>query len=316
MSSVRRTILLLIITIAAFSIALAFQRKSAAALAGVLEPDDRYYLPPSHWLRAFSLGYTEAAADFVWVKTILYFGEKVGAPKRQGDSKYLTNYLLSAVDLDPRFRSCYSNGSSLTLFHDHGRVTKKTIEMATSLLERGIAIFPDDGELFFSLGFMHYYEMARFLSGDASDPLTKKHRNLGRYYIGRSALMPGAPPYASMLAATLMMKDGMDAAVVEHLKAMLLQETDPGIREELIAKIRLEMGKAVEADIAETDRLQRAWREKMPYVPYDFYLMLQVDTPVEERLDPLYPTNTLLGLNEPMAGEDGVSSSALEPIFD
>lgn len=315
MPAVQRTLLLLLISTFAFGASILLQQKSASALTSVLDTDDRYYLPPSNWLRAFSLGYTEAAADIVWVKTIVYFGEKMGS-KEMEDSKYVTNYLLSAVDLDPRFRTCYTLGSSLTLFHNHGRVTKKTVEMATELLERGISIFPDDGELFFSLGFMHLYEMARFLPEDLTDPLTKKHRDLGRYYIGRAALMPKAPPYASMLAATLMVKEGMDAAVVEHLKAMLLKETDPRIRAELIATIRSETLKAMQSDIAVTERLQQEWREKMPYVPYDIYLMIRPDLPVEETIDPLYPTNVLLGLIEPLNREEAPPSSPLESNAD
>ena len=276
--------------------------------------DDRYYLPPSKWLRVFSLGYTEAAADLVWGRTILYFGEKMAGNSDEGASAYFMNYLLSAVDLDPKFRSCYTDGSTLTLFQNHGRVTMKSIQMALDLLERGISAFPDDGEIFFTLGFMHYYEMRRFLPDDDSDPETRRHSALGRYYIGRSALMKGAPPYATMLSASLMMRSGIDEAVLDHLKSMLLQETDESVRAELIAKIRAALGKTVENDIAETEKLQADWKKKMPYVPYDFYLLLQTDTPSAERLDPLYYTNRLLGLTQEDAQEEGdVSDSSRLP---
>ena len=298
MNRFRQTILPILLAAGAFVGALFLQQKSADALSCVLTDDDRYYLPPAEWLRAFSLGYTEAAADMVWVKTIVYFGEKMGAEEKGEGAHHMMNYLMTATALDPKFRSCYTAGSSLTLFQAHGRVVRRSIEMAFELLEKGRKEFPDDGEIFFSLGFMHYYEMARFLSDDPEDPEAKKHRELGRYYIGRSALMPGAPPYASMLAATLMMKGGIDAAVLEHLKAMLIRETDPSIRKELIAKIRSEAGKVVDADIDETERIQQAWRADMPYVPYDLYLLLRVEAPTAEQIDPLYFTDRLLGLSE------------------
>jgi hypothetical protein len=298
MSAPKRTFFLLILAAIGFAASFFLQHKAASALDEVMTEDDRYYLPPSEWLRVFSLGYTEAAADLIWVKTILYFGEKMTKKKDGRGSEHLMNYLLSAVDLDPKFRSCYTSGSTLTLFQEHGRVTKRSIHMAFELLQRGIREFPNDGELFFTLGFMHHYEMRRFLPDDNNDPETAKHLALGRYYIGRAALMKGAPPYAALLSATLMLQGGMDAAVLEHLKAMLVRETDPTVRAELIEKIRAEVGKAAEKDILETERLQQAWRREMPYVPYDFYLLLQIDTPLEERIDPLYYTNQLLGLTD------------------
>jgi hypothetical protein len=297
---------MIIILIAAmtFVAALSFRQKSASARNEVFTEDDRYYLPPSDWMRVFSLGYTEAAADLIWVETILYFGRKMTSQKHPDESQYMMNYLLCAVDLDPKFRNCYVTGSTLTLFQDHGKVSEKSIQAALELLDRGIREFPDDGELYFSLGFMHYYEMKRFLPDNPDDPKTKKHRELGRYYIGRAALMDGAPPYAAVLSMTLMMKGGMDAAILEHLKAMLLRETDRTIRADLIARIRAEVGKAAEADIAETERLQAAWRNDLPYVPYDFYLALNTDAPVEERLDPLYFSNQLLGLDDESSSDE------------
>ena len=303
MNRFRRTLLPVLLATAAFVGALSLQQKSSDAMRAVLTEDDRYYLPPAEWLRVFSLGYTEAAADLVWVKTIVYFGEKIGA-KTEGGAHQMMNYLMTAVVLDPKFRSCYTAGSTLTLFQENGRVVRRSIEMAFELLERGIQEFPDDGEIFFTLGFMHYYEMARFLSEDPEDPEPRKHRELGRYYIGRSALMPGAPPYAAMLAATLMMKGGIDAAVLEHLKAMLIRETDPSIRQALIEKIRSEAGKVVEADIAETDQVQRDWRLDMPYVSYDLYLLLHITAPPAEQVDPLYFTDRLLGLSD-VASDEG-----------
>ncbi len=285
------------IAILGFVAAVSLQNKSASALNSVMERDDRYYLPPSQWIRVFSFGYNEAAADLIWVKTIVYFGEKMTEKKSKAGSQFVMNYLLSAVDLDPRFRNMYVAGSTLTMFQNRGRVSEKTIQMAMDLLERGVSEFPDDGEILFSLGFLHYYEMARFLPEDPDDPLHRKHKNLGRYYIGRSALMRGAPPYAALLSASLMLKGDMDTAVLEHLKTMLVRETDPAIREELIDRIRKEAGKAAEKEIAATEQLQKEWRSVMPYVPFDFYTILRNDLPVEERIDPLFFSNKLLELS-------------------
>ncbi len=264
----------------------------------VLTDDDRFYLPPSHWLRAFSIGYNETAADFVWVKTIVYFGGSSLSTKQKEQVGHTHNYLATAADLDPRFRRLYTTGSSITLFEKGGSVTEQTVKKAIELLERGIEEFPNDGEMAFHLGFTHYYEMRPFLRDDPQDPKRRYHRETGVKYIGRSAMMEGSPPYATRLSATLYSKEGFDELMVDHLKAMLLKETDEKIRGRLIRQLRRELGKAAERDIAVSRRIHAEWKENMPFVPYDFYLLLTTEMTVEEMLDPLVNTNRILGLND------------------
>jgi hypothetical protein len=267
---------------------------AAAIRDRLMTEDDRYYLPPSTWLRFFCVGYNEAAADVVWIKTLVYFGRQFKATS-DVEERYTTNYLLTAVDLDPRFRSLYTYGNALTLFQNNGKVNEKTVKMAMELLERGVEEFPGDGEILFQLGFMHFYEMRPFMSLDGNDPKRRFHNELGARLIARSALLKGAPPYASRLSASIMGKAGLEDMVVDHLRALLGQETEPSLRELLASKLRAALGKAAERDIAETERLKQKWLAAMPYIPYDFFLILETDTPLEEWLDPLYLFNSDLG---------------------
>ena len=275
-----------------FTLMILTQKVASSAYHATIEEDDRYYLPPAGWLRLFCLGYNEAMADLIWVKTVIHFGEQT--KKETAETGFVMNYLLTAVELDSRFRALYTVGSTLTMYQSQGRITRKSLDMAIQLLERGIRVFPNDGELFFSLGFIHHYEMLNFISSDPEDPITKEHLRLGRYYFSRAALMNNAPPYAALLSASLMQKWGAAEMVTAHLKAMLMKETDPKIRAELIARLRKEAGKAAERDIQMTQQLQREWKEQLPFIPYDFYLVLRTETPVKEILDPLYFTDQLL----------------------
>lgn len=260
----------------------------------VMTEDDRYYLPPSSWLRGFSAGYTEAAADIVWVKTVVYFGRQFSGSR--DPVKHTMNYLLTAVELDPRFRDLYTIGSVLTLFQHQGEVTEASVAMAIELLERGVEQFPADGEILFQLGFMHYYETRRFYLDDPDSEEARAHREEGARLIYKAALMNGAPPYAARLAASIGTKAGLEDIVVEHLRTLLAKETEPELRALLADKLRAALGKAAERDIQETERLRAAWAASMPYVPFDFYLILDTDTPLAEWLDPLYSTNRLLDL--------------------
>ena len=287
MSSHRlRTTLPLILGIALFCGAILARSSTAQIYDQILTDEDRYYLPPATWLRAFSIGYNEAAADVFWATTLVYFGGKENWIKRgasaggQDDTAVHTvNYLDLVTSLDPRFRGAYRSGGRLTLYHQ-GRITRQSVEMAIALLEKGLVNFPDDGEIAFNLGFLHYYEMIPYLPGPNSSPQKKRSRQKGVAILRRAAHMNSAPPYSSILSSTLMIKEGLDNLVVEHLKAMLIHETSPSIRRSLEAQLFREIGKAADRDIKHTRELHSEWKREIPYVPFDLFLLTRPNTPV------------------------------------
>ena len=83
---------------------------------------------------------------------------------------------------------------------------------------------------------------------------------------------------------------------------MLVQETEPEIRESLEAHLRKELGRAAARDIDQTRRLQARWRRELPYVPFGLFTLLGPHPPVtaSELLDPLETSNRILGLDEPL----------------
>lgn len=278
--------MLLILGIALFGGAILARSSTAQIYDRILTDEDRYYLPPATWLRAFSVGYNEACADVLWATTLVYFGGKENWIKRGSNSDvqkdtavYTVNYLDLVTSIDPRFRGAYRSGGRLTLYHQ-GRITRQSVEMAIALLEKGLINFPDDGEIAFNLGFLHYYEMVPFLPGPGTSPQRKRSRQKGVEILRRAAHMDGSPPYSSILSSTLMIKEGLDNLVVEHLKTMLINETKPSIRRSLEAQLRREIGKAAERDIQYTRKLRSEWKQDIPYVPFDLFLLTRPNTPL------------------------------------
>ncbi len=268
----------------------------------VVDDVDRYYLPPADWLRVFSLGYNEAAADFVWIKTIVYFGDIAlkdwGRGQQTPVDNFTMNYMRTAAELDPKFRAIYSRGGVLTLYH-RGEITEQSVKLAIEVFELGTKQFPNDGEITFHLGFMHYYEMEPFLPRQKNHPTRRHFKERGAYLLSKAALMPNAPQYASVLSSTLLYRLGLNNLVIEHLKALLITETNPDIRRTLAFQLKRELGKAAKRDIELTDRIQAEWRREMPYVPFDLFLILNPGDPgINELLDPLYTTNQLLTVEE------------------
>jgi hemoglobin-like flavoprotein len=216
--------------------------------------------------------------------------------------------LSTAAELDPKFRRLYTNGSGLTLFQRNGVVTKETVKATIDLLERGAREFPEDGEIAFQLGFMHYYEMEPFLPEEKDDPKRRFHKEHGARLIRQAALMDGVPSYAALLSTSLLNKEGLDDLMIEHLKAMLVKETNPVVRETLLHQLRREVGKAAEREIELSEKLVARWRANMPFVPFDIYVLIDRDYPVEELIDPLWWSNRYLGLVEESQDVDGVDT--------
>lgn len=284
-----KTTLLLILGLALFCFALLVRSSTAQIYDRILTDEDRYYLPPATWLRAFTIGYNEACADVLWATTLVYFGGKKhwiqsgsSSDERNDTAIHTVNYLDLVTSLDPRFRGAYRNGGRLTLYHQ-GKITRRSVEMAITLLEKGLINFPDDGEIAFNLGFLHYYEMIPVLPGPDSSPQRKRSRQKGVAILQRAAHMNGSPPYSSVLSSTLMIREGMGNLVVEHLKAMLIRETNPSIRRSLEAQLFREIGKAAERDIKYTKELRSEWLREIPYVPFDLFLLTRPNTPVTAR---------------------------------
>jgi hypothetical protein len=292
--SLTTAVLLLLLAAGLLCAAIGLRGRAAAIGATIVPDEDRYYLPPAEWLRAFCLGYNEAAADFLWATTLVYFGGKkhwVGGGDEDDAGvdipRFTVNYLSLVTDLDPRFLGVYREGGRLTLYQG-GRITKGSVKMAMDLLEKGRRQFPDDGDITFNLGFLHYYEMEPFLPEEKDSPERRFHKEEGTHLLRMASTMDGAPPYLSLLAGTLLSREGLEELVVEHLRSMLMKETDPSIRKSLEAQLYRAMGEAAVHDMEAMNKLQERWHATMVHVPFDLFLLVQpsVEVTAEEILDP------------------------------
>jgi hypothetical protein len=307
MSRTAATAIVLVAALGAAAAAAGLRGSAKERFDRIVEFDDRYYLPPPIWLRAFSLGYNEALADALWVKAVIYFGglyqrrtrserEAVAAGKaiRKRRAAHTARYITAITDLDPRFVRAYLVGSKFVLYHKR-RVDRETVETAIEVLERGIEVFPHNGEITFSLGFFYYYELPPYLEDKAA---RRESRDRGARLLRRAGAMDDAPPYAALLGVSVLQREGLDDLVVEHLRTMLIAETDPKIRRSLERQLKKELGKAAERDIRRSRALQERWKQEMPYVSFDLFTLLRSDDAHQpaQVLDPLWLADRQLGL--------------------
>jgi hypothetical protein len=141
------------------------------------ERDDRYplpetteetlYLTSGGALQRLSLGYRSLAADVYWIRAIQHFGgrrqriftpsQPGGVPQAEGSEPYRLLYPLLdlTTTLDPYFKAAYRFGSIFLAEPYPGGPGRP--DLAIALLEKGLAVEPDNWEYMQDIGFVHYW---------------------------------------------------------------------------------------------------------------------------------------------------------------
>ncbi len=107
-------------------------------------------------LKGFSLGFEGLIADWYWMQSLQYIGDKV--TKSEGDlnlenlqplnPRLLYPLLDNATDLDPQFMTVYSYGAVVLPAINH--------EQAIKIAEKGIANNPKEWRLYQHLGYIYW----------------------------------------------------------------------------------------------------------------------------------------------------------------
>ncbi len=160
--------------------------------------DELLYYPSGLMVRQASLGYETAAADIAWLRGIQYYGEH-----RLTDLKFdMIGHVMEIVaDLDPAFIQPYIFGAFVLAQEMHEP------QRGLALLERGRMANPENWELAFEIGFLHYV----CLHND---------RAAATYFTWASRL-PNHPEYVERFAAFANRKAGNHAMAILLWKRVL-----------------------------------------------------------------------------------------------
>ncbi len=249
--------------------------RAAALRARLPAEDDLLLLPRASALRALSLGHRELAADLVYLRAVIYFGSEVAG---QREFRWLANYLRTIVELDPRWKTPYRWAGVATMYNG-AAITRERVELSSWFLRQGIERFPDDWELPFMLGCNLLFETK---PRDAADKarLTAEAAE----WIRRSALVGGAPPWAALLAATILKKQGREDAAVRHLEQVYYATSDERTRQEVRNRL-VSLKAKIDFDREASDRaaFEAAWRSELPYVSSNLFVL--IGAPRDPRVD-------------------------------
>jgi hypothetical protein len=238
-------------------------RGEAQALRAQLKDDAHLWVPSPSAARFLSAGYNEVWADLFWARTLIYYGdglvEKHGMPD--------LDRLLSAINaLDPYFRRPYSWGGHATTFRA-GQPTQEEFRSSVAVLERGLAAFPLDWEMSWTLGLRLFF--------DVRDPDPRKQERLreeGVAHIERAMRLPNAPPDLPILAAAMRTRLGQRERALKQLREMILSTDDEAARAQLKSRYAelVTEGESLNLD-REAERSRREWELHMPHVTRPFY---------------------------------------------
>jgi tetratricopeptide (TPR) repeat protein len=217
---------------------------------------EELYIKPET-ARRMSLGFNGLVADWYWLRSLQYVGRKVGAFK--GDIvlddmsplgiRNLGPLLDEATTLDPQFMAAYEFGAIVLPSIDR--------DAAVRIVEKGIAAKPREWRLYQHLGYIHWQ--------------SRRYREARDAYAA-GALLPGAPPWMSAMAAQMEAHGGSRELAREMYRRMHDESGDEQIRtlaqKRLLQLDSLDERELVRRALAEfqtrATRCPASWREIAP----------------------------------------------------
>lgn len=174
-------------------------------------------------LKGYSLGFEGLIADWYWMQSLQYLGDKI---VKNPDAKIsldnldalnprlLYPYLDNATTLDPQFISVYEFGATVLPAVDKNQAIK--------LLEKGIAENPDQWRLYHQLGYI-YWRLGDYVK--ASE------------IYAEGAKIPNAPRFLLMMAAKTKTEGGNRETARAIYRQIFAEANDTQVKEN--AELRL-----------------------------------------------------------------------------
>jgi tetratricopeptide (TPR) repeat protein len=176
-------------------------------------------------LKGFSLGFEGLIADWYWIQSLQYIGDKMIKSRQDRQEINLENLkplnprllyplLDNAADLDPHFLAVYSYGAIILPAID--------AEQAIKITEKGIANNPDQWRLYQHLGYIHW----RLGNFEKAAEIYEK-----------GAKIPGAPSFFQLMAARMKTQGGSRETARALYQQMLDEASDSRTKE--VAELRI-----------------------------------------------------------------------------
>jgi hypothetical protein len=219
------------------------QLRTGATLEEVL------YISSPRALKKLSLGYNGLLADIYWTRAVQYYGNKHHEGARNFD--LLAPLLEITTGLDPQLLVAYEYGANFLAPKPPNGAGMP--ERAIALEEFGIRNNPDEWQLYYNAGFIHYMELKDY-AGAAN-------------VFARGAQAPNAHPFMAILAGKMAEHAG-DRQMARMMWSTSYQTTkDINVRANAAAHLR---ALQVDEDVTNLEALTSRYHEQTGLYPFSF----------------------------------------------
>ncbi|MDI7269002.1 MAG: hypothetical protein QME96_13520 [Myxococcota bacterium] len=261
--------------VAMLMLAAGFARLRLRILAAPSPPRlDTLVLPTPGGGRFLAAGYAQAAADALWSRLLIYWGESILV---RSDPKFMAAYLDAITAFDPLFRAPYAWAGHALPLSTVGRIDPENIEAAVRLLRAGLTRFPGDAELHGILGYNLFYELPRWITDRDRIARAKVE---GAEHLRAQAAIGGGPEWLALSAVWALQDIGLDEVAARHLEEAAFATGDPELRKRILWRLA---GLRANADIQAIETaaatLEAVRRDRAPYLSPGLFLL---STPADD----------------------------------
>ncbi len=215
MKKVYIAILFVVACAVIYSTLFATQQKLTALKDKTWFKERMSYLPQTEKVKPFLLGFSSTYANYLWIKTMLYFGEHYESDK---DYVWLVTMVDMVTRLNPYFYPAYEFAGVMLPTHLNNP------DAARIILNRGITFLGSSKySLPFYLGWMYYTKY------DNPEEAAR--------YLSLAAQSKNAPPFYAGLTATLYRDAGKKDLALEFLYSAYYSSENPAVKKTIKDKI-------------------------------------------------------------------------------
>lgn len=207
--------------------------------------EDMKYLPSGQFLKGAALAYDELLADFLWIKALIYFGERYQNDKTY---KWLYHLLDIIATLDPYFQYTYEfGGVALSYWTDN-------IDLSIKHLKRGMINVPVTHERYWTLPFYLGFNYMFY----------KKDFAAAARYLEEATKYPKHPRYLPKLVSRLYVNAKDPNIAIKFLKEIYKTTKDTKAKKDLEERIKEVI---VERDIQILEQARDLYKKKTGLYP-------------------------------------------------
>lgn len=239
-----------------------------AALPAAL---DVLYVPPPEQLVPMAAGYREALGDLLWIRALVYSGERLGKEQLAATGRYVD----AIAGLAPRFRRVYLWGGITAVYAGSTTIDRDMVDRAIAIYRRGLEVFPESHELLYPFGMLLVTQVP---STPGYDEVERERLRAEGIEAIRKAAAFGADPLVRQYAATLVSEHGERDLAVQFLLAQLAQAEDEDHRRMLTSKLAAFGQQHAAEDIARVrDTFREEQRVRAPFMPDALWAVIRDD---------------------------------------